>query len=368
MLYLEIFSKGFLERYPTTGVIKPRYLDYLRRTNAYNKSLVVDYYQSRNFKVKDNHVLARFSEHLPRMTNSDMYQFIPVAEDRVESIGKILQFTSVTNKGIVHPPHFYGNSGSEIILNDGTWVTPQHVVDNWKDHICIETLTHNRNDLSYLLPFGYDDNARGGLSSVMLDGVALNIKLREFERNEEVKASKDDTNTVLLTKSAFIAKYVIPGMLESTIDHVYLNRVMDSFYGNEIVKSKHKVNVPIRIVETQTDKFIGDILDIITNKDMDFVTLMNNIPLMFKENTADLLSFDNMTMIRQVSWVYVISRLKYMCFLYDVAKNKDSSRNFIADWKRLITRMTNDRTIDTSLYTSDITKELNEYIYKIKNM
>lgn len=366
MLYLEIFNRKYINRYPVTGVSIPRDLDYLRSTYEFNKTLIMDYYLNRNFAVKNTHILSRLVELLPLMLDTDVYDFLPVSEDRVEYLSRELEITSGINKGIVHPPHFFGNGGNDILINDERWRSPSKLESEWETYSCLTTLTHERNDLNLLLPTGLNDGCKSGLGSVAIDVVALNIKYREFIK-EQMSNLESGYSGSILGKNHFIIKYVLPGIMESYIDHVFMNRLMDKFYGNDIITPKHKHKVILRQAETQVDRFVDNILDTITNKDIDFVNIMNNIPLMFSPNASILLSFEHMPNTRQSNWFFLISRLKHMCFLYDVSKNVGRSKNFIVDWKRLVTRLENDKAIING-FTYSVQKEINGYIAKIKDM
>lgn len=366
MSYLNIFDKGYLDRKPVTGVGIPRDLEYLKRTYNYNKAVIEDYYLTRVFAVKNTNIVSRLVDHLTMMLDSDFYDFLAVSEDTSEYVGKFFRFTSGIEKGIVHPPNFYGNSGSEIILSTSRNFNKDEVILNWRTYPCLEVNTHQRNDLKLLLPTGRDDGSKGGLATISINLVILNVKYREFLK--EQRAIRDGLiEGGAYTKNVFVMKYVLPGLLESHIDHVMLNRVMDTFYEEPIVEPALKNPFVIFEPTTQVNRYVEQTLDSIAKKKLDFVGVMNNINLIFSTNARTLLGFDDIPTTRQNRWAFLITRLRHMCFLYDASIEKGLSKQYIADWKMLVRRMENDDAI-FDMFNSTETQKIKEYIEKIKDM
>lgn len=366
MLYFNIFDRNYVNRQPVTGITLHGNLEYLRRTYNYNKALIEEYYLTRNFAVKNTHILSRLIEHVPIMPNTDYYDFLPVAEDRVEYLNKFFKFTSGIEKGIVHPPYFFGNGGSEIIISSSGYTSERTIKDNWKTIPCVHALQHQRNDLRFLLPNGKDDGAKGGLSTILLDGTLLAAKYNMFLKEQQQRIKSGDQGPIL-NKNNFVCKYVLPGFLETEIDHTFLNRLMDHYYGNPIVTPKFKHRFVSIDADRQVDKFLLDTLDVITNKRLNFIGIMNNINLIFNVNATQLLSFKDIPDTRQSNWAFVVSRLRHMCFLYDVAKDNAMNTKFISDWKLLVKRLKQDRAI-LGEFNYQRSKEINEYLDKILDM
>lgn len=366
MLYFKIFDRSYVNRLPVTGIMIPRDLEYLRRTYNYNKARIEEYYLTRNFAVKNTHILSRFIEHVPLMPDADYYDFLPVAEDRVEYLTKFFEFTSGIEKGIVHPPYFFGNKGAEIIISDSAYTSKRELEDNWKTIPCVHALQHQRNDLRLLLPTGKDDGAKGGLSTIAIDATLLAAKYNMFIREQNAKIKSGD-DSIILNKNNFVSKYVLPGFLETEIDHIFLNRLMDIFYGNPIVTPKFKHRFMIIEAEKQVDRMLADTLTNITSKKMDFVNILNNIHLIFNVNATQLLSFVDIPNTRQSNWAFVASRLRHMCFLYDVARDNSMNTKTINEWKLLVKRFRQDRAM-LGNFDYTILKEINSYMDKIEGM
>ena len=364
MLYLELFDRGYINRSPVKGISTPRELNYLRRIYIHNRDVLKRYYSSRNFAVKGTHVISRLLGHIPLKENESLFDFIYLMEDRLDYLGKLFQFTSGIEKGVVHPPHFYGNGGNELIYADSELDHLSKTATDWKNYKCIEAITHPRDDLRLLLPFGTDDGSNGGLSSVKIDLLGLAIMYRGFMIEYRSVASE---NPIAYSKNVFVAKYVLPSFLESDIDHRFLNRIMNNFYDRQEAVPRYKHKTTILEPTDRVDKYVNDVVDNITRGDYSFTDILFNIPLIFKVNAADLLAFDDTPNTRQSNWFFIVSRLKYMCFLYDVAKNKRRNNKYIKDWGKLVRRIENDSALFTYL-SPELHKEVKGYIEKIKRM
>ena len=199
---------------------------------------------------------------------------------------------------------------------------------------------------------------------MVIDPVKLAIKYREFMREQ---LFNEQTGGVVLNKNHFLMRHVLNTTLEDIIDHTLLNKVMDRFYGREDVTPKFKHRFKIFEPERQIDRYIDQTLDNITTKKIDFANILHNIQLVFKMDASELLTLPEFTGTRQSKWALIVSRLEHMCFLYDVAKEKNLSKHHINDWKRAITRLERDNVLKDQFSVSN-TVQITEMMEKIKSM
>lgn len=364
MLYLDIFDRQYLEQTPVTGVSIPSDINYMRRLYTFNRDSIETYYLDRTFAVKNTHILSRFLEHIAPHFSYDPYRYLEYVDDKVRYLVKHFKFTSDIEKGLVHPPHFFGNEGEEIIMVEYEPFDVLRVVKNWETEPCIRIVSHPRNDTKLLLPLGTDDGSRRGLSIVSIDPLKLALKYREFMR-EQYKNMKNDG--IVLNKNHFVIKHVLNTTVEDTVDHMLLNKVMDKFYGKEEIVPKYKHKFKLYEPTTQIERYVDETLDVITNRRLDYVNIMNNIHLIFSMNATDLLALPEMSGTRQSRWALIVSRLKYMCFLYDVSKDRERNKHFINDWKKLAQRLEQDKGM-LGEFSVETLNEVNDYLYRIKQM
>ena len=365
MQYFDLFDRSFIERAPVTGVVTPSDLNYLKRLYQFNKDSIECYYQDRNFSVKNTHILSRLLEHFPSYLNYDAYRYLEFSSDKTKYLAKHFKFTSEIEKGLVHPSYFFGNAGEEIIISDTSVFNPADVEKNWKRARPVTVLKHNRNDLKLLLPMGNDDQSRSGVDVVLVNAPMLSLKYREFGRQQ--LSNQTSGEGLVLGKNHFVIKYVLSTMMEEVIDHTFLNKIMDRFYGREEVTPKFKHRFKLFEPNVQVDRYIDNTLDVITSKRLDFLNILHNIQLMFSVDASDLLALDDLGVTRQVRWAMVVSRLEHMIFLYDVAKNKDMNKHHTNDWKRLAKRLERDQDMDGK-FSYETEKLIKEQLYRISQM
>lgn len=364
MLYLDLFEKAYIERTPVTGVVVPSDIAYIRRLHNFNKDNIQNYYLSRTFATKNTHILSRYIEHLSTFLNYDLFRYAEYAEDKTEYLSKHFKFTSDTEKGIVHPPFFFGNGGEEILFSNHSPDNIKDVQKHWRTSSCISILKHPRNDNKLLLPLGSDNGSRGGLGVLVIDPVKLAVKYREFIREQVVN---EQQNGVVLNKNHFMMRHVLNTVLEDMVDHTFLNKVMDRFYGREEVTPKFKHRFKIFEPTRQIDRYVDQTLDVITSKRIDFTNILHNIQLVFKVDASELLVLPEFSGTRQSKWALLVSRLEHMCFIYDVAKEKGMSRHHINDWKRAVQRLERD-SVFKDQFSIETMSDIKDYIEKIKSM
>jgi len=365
MMYLDIFTKAYVDASPVTGLVYPSDLNYLRRLYIFNKEAIERYYQARNFAVKNTHILSRVLEHFPTYIQYDTFRYIDFALDKLKYLAKHFKFTSDIEKGVIHPGHFFGNDNEEIIIAGYELFNVQEVVTNWQHTTSVYVLAHNRNDHKLLLPLGTDDGSKSGLCTLMINIPKLAVQFREFNK---VQASNEVSGDgMVLNKNYFVIKHVLSNMLENVIDHIFLNKIMDKFYGIDVVNPKFKHRFKIFEPDTQINRYVDQTLDVITSKNLDFMNILHNIHLMFKIDASELLTLPNIPHTNQIRWALFASRLDYMIFLFDVSKNKNMNKHYINDWKRLVLRLTRDNRL-TNMFSYEVEKDILEKMYKITNM
>ena len=360
MLYLDIFKKDYVVRTPTGSITHSRDIDYLKRLFVFNNDSIEAYYQERNFSVKNTNLISRLVEHFPVHLSRDVYSYLESVENTLTYLGKHFQLSSDIEKGVLHPPHFFGNDGDEVIFAGYEPFDAIEFSRNWKSASCIRILKHPRNDTKLLLPLGNDNGCRGGVSSIFIDLAKLAIKYREFVRMNAAKAETD----IILNKNHFVIKYVLPGCMKDIIDHTLLNKVMDAFYGVAETVPKRKHVFKLFEPSTQLDRYVHNTLDVISSKPMDFVNMLRHIKTVFEPDASTLLCLPDFYGMRQITPAVVASRIDYMVFMLDVSKKLDPNIHYLNDWKRFAKRLLSDNTLG-DFFTYEIERDIKEKLGKI---
>lgn len=364
MQYMTLFDKDYLRRSPTTGVITQRDLPFLRKGFQHNVEKIQEYYLSRNFFVKNTNIISRLVELFPVQLQYNDIEYLDTMVNRLTYLAKHFRFTSDLEKGIVHAPYFFGNFGEEVIISNFDYFDLKEAKMNWERTNSIEVMRHPRNDDRLLLPLGNVDGNRGGLSVISINIPKLAFQYREFEKLQYRRMQETGTAA---TKNQYVTKYVLPSMMNDVTDHTLLNKLMDRWYGVEPTEPKYKHRFPLLQPTTQVDRYLDDTLEVISTKNIDFVGILRNIKLIFKEDASELLALGSIGNTRQSKWAALVARIDYMIFLLDVSKDLSRSRHHINDWKRLAERFKNDNFLKDA-FSASTNYELDEKLYRLRNL
>lgn len=364
MLHFELFDRRHHNKSPKTGVSVPSNLNDLRKLYTNNVEKIKTYYESKKFSVQNRNIISQMLDHFDLMLDASLEDFVFVNSNDLGRYERTFNFTTIVNKGKIHPPYLYANGGSTILLSDYDNRGINLVSENWKTYPCIQVLLHSRNDMKMLLPNDIDDGSKGGICVVSINLIALMIKYREFVKEQML--SEEDVGT-RLNKNVFVSRYVIPDIVESDLDHRVLNRLIDRFYGVREVTPRFKHPFIIHEPYYKLNKMLDDILITLSSKDMTFDSMLRNIPLFCSMDAGQLLTYDDVPDNRNCNWAYVVTRLRVMCFLYDIAKSKTMNSTYIGSWKIMIERMQRDNSLVSGFPYFEKTEVL-EYIEKIKAM
>lgn len=364
MQYLNVFDRDYVLRSPATGIVHNQDVDYLRRVYTFNRDAIQNYYQERNFSVKNTHILSRIIEHLPLDLGVDTHGYLDMFHRKLVYLGRHFGLTSDIEKGVIHPPFFFGNDGEEILFGgyENFAVTP--FVKNWKNECCVKVLSHPRDDDKMLLPLGTNDGNRGGFGSLFIDLPKLSVKWREF--NRVLVTDRGSENYVQLTKNNFVIKYVLSAMMADVIDHTLLNKIMDRFYGRDVQEPHMKHRFKVFEPTTQVNRYVDNTLDVLSSKSFDFINALRQIKLVFQEDASLLLALPEMGGTRQVKPAVLASRIDHMVFLLDVLRDQNNNRDHINDWRMFAKRLLSDNSLQ-NYFSFEQEKKLREKLYRIQN-
>lgn len=363
MQYLELFDERYIRSAPRSGSLIPRDLTFLKKNFNVNINHITDFYMEKNFSVKNNHILSRIIEQLPGYSGVDDLVYMDRVIKSTPYLSKYFKITSDIEYGLVHPPYFFGNKGEEILMSTFDYFNIDELKSNWKTAKPIKVIKQPRNDDRYLLPLGNDDGNRSGLAVCMINIPMLAMKYREFLKQQSTALSNGEA---ALNKNNFVIKYVLPTMMEDIVDQTILNKLMDKFYGRETIEPKFKHRFPLMDVGVQLDRYLDDTLEFITANNYDFVNILRNIKLLYKDNAAELLMNPDLGFTMQSKWAMIVSKLDVMVFLIDAAKDIDMNRHYINDWKKLVVRFKNEGILK-EVFSNQLYTDIREKIKRIED-
>jgi hypothetical protein len=288
-------------------------------------------------------------EHLSAYPERDVYSYLDVHEERLIYLAKHFLISSDRERGVLHPPFFFGNDGSESLIAGNESFDAIAFERQWKTRPCLFVLSHPRDDTKALLPLGNKNGSRAGHAAVYIDLGRLAVKWRQFHLEQRQRGEE----SAVLSKNHFVMKYVLPSMMDTVLDHTLLNQVMAHFYGQKRTEPRKRHPFKIYEPDDQLQQYLEHTVQTLRAKPMDFVQMLRNIPLVFHEDASQLLALPPLAGSRQVMPAVITSRIRYMTFLIDISADLQPNRHYLNDWKRLAQRLKADHTLESYLDYSE---------------
>ncbi len=302
--------------------------DYLRRTYQKEVDKVIDYFQTRVYAVKSNHILCRIltSTSLPMMYEID--RFIEVVYARSPYVAKHFNFTSDIQYGQLHQGLFYGEGNYEIILSHEEYFNPYDALADWKNIQAVKVLSHNVSNINLTLPNGEKNDSGEGIVSIAINLPLLFIQFKGFINQQSLRLQNGNNGHLGVTH--FVNMYVLPGMLKSHVENIVLNRLMNLFYGAPMSEPLKKLPFPIIDYHDKLDNILQSVIKHLRNNQMWYVKSLMNIPSVFNENMQASVQMPDISQTRQAWWALFLSRWKLVNFLIDIGGNKGVHNNGVS--------------------------------------
>lgn len=308
----------------TRGVIVPGQHDLIVKTYHDRLVFLQKYYRERTFYLRNNHLLVRLLVMGMGSFNTDYRTFVSSIADRTGMLVRHFQMTGPESYGKIWYGEFYGEGSTEVIVGTDEYFDIQNVVNNWKDISPVTVLTHPVSDLGLLLPNGKDNHYIDGLTVLHINIPMLFLQYRRFVEHQQKEAAIKGIEMIASPK-LFLYRYVLPNMMASHIDHVFVNRMISLFEGSPMTvqigrspffnaESGNETGGMLRMINTAQEIVLKKINNVSMYPDQ---TLMN-IFTVFKPNALDLLEMPDIAPTRQVWWALLLSRLKYVKFLMEL--------------------------------------------------
>lgn len=309
----QLFTKRYISN---NTIIRPPEFELIKRTYIAEVKHIVDYFNTRVYAVKSDHLLARLLTIAGIPFQYDLNRFTELANTRTPYIAKTFNFTDPTNAGRLFKGMFYGEGTTEIIISDDEYFEPHTALADWKNIQAVKVMMHPVSSLSLLLLNGKVNTSDTGLAVININIPLLLVQYRGFVEEQQLKINNGSVS--LLSVQHFIHMHVLPNMLYSHIETVVLNRLMNLYYGAPNGVALKKYPFQLSNYESKVDKVLGVILKKIKNNRLPYYTTLKIIPSIFKEDCQDSLLMPDIAKTRQVIWALFMSRLKIMKFLIDV--------------------------------------------------
>lgn len=336
-----------------SSTIKQGNFNYVRKTYDREIKKVINYYSTKPFVVRSNHILARILTIGAIPIHYDIDRYMEVAYARSPYVAKAFNLTSSINYGKIFNGHFYGLGNSEILLYNESYFNPYEALENWRELRPVTVLDNSLSDLNPCLPNGVRNSTAYGICVISIDIPMLLLQFRGF-LIEQYNKEKTNQNG-MLGATHFIHMYVLPNMMYSHFDCILRNRIISRFYGEPY--SERLVSTVFHFIDASSklDKIIDEVIKTLKNKNAVFTDYLKIMPSIYEENMYESIVMPDIPRTRQVWWALYLSKLKMTKFLIDIGGSKGVVRNrdYIGKMKIDIRRL-----LEENAYSGILDKDL----------
>jgi len=338
--------------------------DYIRRTYLKEIHQIEQYYHSRVYAVKSNHILNYILDDLSVPMQYDPYRYVEACRARAQFVARTIGLTNEISFGKIHQGPFYGPGSQEILLSTDTWFDIDVVLKDWQNIISVKPLLHCRSDLNLMLPNGKKSGTESGLSTISLNIPMMALQYRQFSLDQYQRMREKNG---LLGSSHFIHMYVLPNMMGPHIDLVIMNRLMNLYYGKPMGQGLMRHAFAISDYSQKVDRVLNKVLDRLKNTKLTDSEIIGFIPSIFYSSMRRALQMPDYAPTRQIWWSLLLTRLEIMNFILDIGLLTTGYHLFMPDINQLkidLYRLKRENVLKQML-PFDLYYDYNEMIEKI---
>jgi len=240
---------------------------------------VKEYYRNNARSVKSNHLLVKLIQSVTIPNRLDLGEYLWRVSDLAPDLAKVFGIGSYTQPGQVNPnPTFYGPKCYELLqLRTGYYELGQ----DWRTVSPLRVKAHPRTDISFVPLDGRQVHDETGLVVIGLDLEALMYMYRGWAETQE------SLETAKRSIGQFIGSWVLPSMFQSHIDICWFNRLVDRINSYESDDTVTVAGLALPSLTTYVDEAINELYINFIKKNMQFETLLRNIPLLYMDDMYD---------------------------------------------------------------------------------
>lgn len=298
------------------GTLQSRNWEYAKNGILRNLDSAINYYSTRDFTVKSQHLLVRILHSLGVSQGINFDRYYDIIDFKALRIGSTFQLTSSISYGIIHDGIFFGPNSKEVIIVINESFNHYDVLRNWKTVRSVNVLSYPRSDLSLMLADGRDNDSAEGISVISINIPMLAVQYRAFCL-EQYKISLSGGNT--RTAAHFVHRYILPNMLYSQVDLAIFNRFSNLVLGAPMSESKTKHPFFLLEYDKNVDDYLKMLLEYIDNSPRDFENILQLLPAVSKKNMQEVMFMPDYAPTKQMAVAELASRIDVINILTLVA-------------------------------------------------
>lgn len=334
---------------PIGSVWKSPELSYIERVLSRELARAKEYYSTRIFRVKSNHLLARIINTISSSYEYDYGLFFDITQERASALSRHFELTSPVSTGKIHNGVFFGEGNSELLLSISEDVDIEKAVKNWRDITAVKVIDSGTTAINMVPPDGIRSSSGEGFYVVSIDMALLSLQYRAFQ--EHNMALEIDARIGL---GHFIHRYVLTNMLESLVNTTLCTRVWAKLTDVPYNTSVRDMPTPVADISRNLDKALDVLIDRLSKSKMHYQTILSHLPAIGSDNAYHALQLPDIVPTRQVWWALLLSRLRIvdMLTLINTEMNTRYNKGYIEEMYIDYKRLSNDKAMKSALPTN----------------
>lgn len=336
---ISLFSQ---KQFPNSRSLTFPYFRYVRDRWVSNQRALQQYYDFNEPAVRSNHILVVLLNSLLTPTSTSPARYVELANMAAYSVGRGLGMASAIYGGRLQANSwFYGPNIKEYLFltgdNDINFDIP------WKEQISIKVVAHPRSDVSFRLQDGKYSSTESGYAVIEINAGLMAYQLLQWRKENQRPIGEQ------MGVRHFVMKVILPQLLKSHLDVAFLNRLWKYRLGER--PSSDVRGAPLRLPDSTTyvDSLIQQISEGITNGNLRFDEILENIPLPFGTTALSFMRAPDIAETRYSDAFFAMRSLPILELLvgidYEVGSNANSK--YIFELARALRGMRVERWLDT---------------------
>lgn len=304
---LDIFRIEF----ETTGLstMFPQWI-FIKNGLSRNRELARSFYQQQIYHVRSEHPFMSLIFALNVARNSTASRVYDNANARMNSLCQQLKFTSAVYKGQLFRNVFFSGNSKEIIFGTSSLISPDRIVQDWKNMKPLRILRHPFTDTNGNLPDGRPVT-KDGLTFVSIDIPMLAVMYWCFQTEQDMVEAEGKPRA---NPAQFLYAYVIANAVEDMVDHAIFNRIYCMATGTPREDHNRLHPYVFPNFSNDVDLALKVMLQRVYESNRRLTGRLDQVKLIFSENLLELSALPSIAPTLQCYWALAACRLKMLQF------------------------------------------------------
>ena len=320
--------------------------------------MIQQYYDFNEPAVRSNHILVILLNSLLIPTSLPPIRYVELCNQAAFSVGRQLGMASpIYVGGFQTRSWFYGPNVKEYIF-----LTGDNEIDfskHWTEHEPIKVVSHPKSDISFRLQDGQYTSDESGIAVIELNAGLLAYQLVCWRRAQTQVQGES------MGVRHFVMKFVLPKLLKSHLNVVFINRIMKYDQGSS--PSTNLRQPPLRVPDSTTyvNKIVQEIVERFTDQTARFDEILANIPLPFATNALEFYRAPDVAETRSTNAFFALRSLSILELLlaFDFEVGSNANGKYVYELGRALRALRTERWLDSVRGdTSDVLARYNDQV------